>query len=75
MSLSSASQTDDKADGDVEDDMDSDEEYDSDERQKTREIISNKLKKLKSEEKATDDEERGKKPSRRYDDMILTRVS
>ncbi|KAI4816825.1 hypothetical protein KUCAC02_009129 [Chaenocephalus aceratus] len=55
---------DDKADCDVEDDMDSDEEYDSDERQKTREIISNKLKKLKSEEKATDDEERGKKPSR-----------
>ncbi|KAJ4926534.1 hypothetical protein JOQ06_008707 [Pogonophryne albipinna] len=62
--LGETAETDDKADGDVEDDMDSDEEYDSDERQKTREIISNKLKKLKSEEKATDDEERGKKPSR-----------
>ncbi|XP_029301128.1 spliceosome-associated protein CWC27 homolog isoform X2 [Cottoperca gobio] len=59
-----AAEADDVADGDVEDDTDSDEEYDSEEREKMRELISNKLKKEKAAEKATDEDERGKKPSR-----------
>ncbi|KAM4528458.1 spliceosome-associated protein CWC27 homolog isoform 1-T1 [Odontesthes bonariensis] len=61
-----AAHSDDEADGDVEDDVDADEEYDSDKKEKIRELISQKLKKEKGAEKATesDEEERGKKPSR-----------
>ena len=52
--------------------MDADEEYDSDKKEKIRELISQKLKKEKGAEKATesDEEERGKKPSRRYDGTV-----
>lgn len=53
--------------------MDADEEYDSDRREKMRELISKKLQKEKGTEKTTEpsEEERGKKPSRRYDSLIL----
>lgn len=54
----------DEADDDVEDDDGADEEYDSEERERMREIISNKLKKLKEKEAEPSDEERGKKSSR-----------
>ncbi|XP_053303633.1 spliceosome-associated protein CWC27 homolog [Pleuronectes platessa] len=62
-------ETDDDEDEDaVEGDMDADEEYDSDKREKMRELISKKLKKLKDAEKATDpSEEHGKKTSRSDD--------
>ncbi|XP_023278105.1 peptidyl-prolyl cis-trans isomerase CWC27 homolog [Seriola lalandi dorsalis] len=55
---------DDEADDDVEDDAD--EEYDSDERERMRELVSQKLKKEKGAEKVTEasEEERGKKSSR-----------
>ncbi|XP_042365127.1 spliceosome-associated protein CWC27 homolog [Plectropomus leopardus] len=53
-------------DDDVEDDEDADDDYDSDERERRREIISNKLKKDKSAEKTSEpaEEEREKKSSR-----------
>ncbi|XP_062268933.1 spliceosome-associated protein CWC27 homolog [Platichthys flesus] len=62
-------ETDDDEDEDaVEGDMDADEEYDSDKKEKMRELISKKLKKLKDAEKAADPgEERGKKTSRSDD--------
>ncbi|XP_074473687.1 spliceosome-associated protein CWC27 homolog [Sebastes fasciatus] len=56
-----------KADGDVEDDVDADEEYDSDEREKMRELISNKLKKLKAAEQTPEDE--GEKKTSRSDEL------
>lgn len=65
-------QTDDELDDDVEDDMDADEEYDSDKKEKMRELISKKLQKEKGAEKTAEpsEDERGKKPSRRYDCMF-----
>lgn len=58
-------------DGDA--DGDEEVEYDSDERERMRELISKKLQRDKGTEKAAelDDEERGKKPSRRYDAASL----
>lgn len=65
-------QTDDELDDDVEDDMDADEEYDSEKKEKMRELISKKLQKEKGAEKTAEpsEDERGKKPSRRYDCMF-----
>lgn len=62
-------QTDDETDDDAEDDMDAGEE-----KEKMRELISQKLKKEKGAEKtsAPTEEERGKKSSRRYDCMFLS---
>lgn len=60
---------DDDVDDDDDDDDDADDDYDSEERQRMRELISNKLKKLKEKEAETGDEERGKKSSRRYDSI------
>lgn len=66
-------QADDAADGDVEDDEEGDEEYDSDERQRRRELVSNKLKKYRDAEKASEEEEQQeKKSSRRYGGASLT---
>ncbi|KAM3874463.1 spliceosome-associated protein CWC27 homolog [Diretmus argenteus] len=51
-------------DHDAKGDMDSDEEYDSDKREKTRELISKKLKKDKGQKAEPSEEEHGKKSSR-----------
>lgn len=61
--LQSGNEVDGDADGDDE------VEYDSDERERMRELISKKLQRDKGTEKVAelDDEERGKKPSRRCD--------
>ncbi|KAM4532479.1 spliceosome-associated protein CWC27 homolog [Fundulus diaphanus] len=55
-----------EAEGDVDDDGDGGAEYDLDEKEKMRELVSNKLKKEKGAEKADepDEEEWGKKTSR-----------
>ncbi|XP_035480180.1 spliceosome-associated protein CWC27 homolog isoform X2 [Scophthalmus maximus] len=57
---------DEEVDGDAEEDMDADEEYDPDRKEKMRELVSQKLKKGKGTENATEpgEEERGKKTSR-----------
>lgn len=54
-------------------DGDDEVEYDSDERERMRELISKKLQRDKGMEKVAevDDEERGKKPSRRYNAAII----
>lgn len=60
-------QSGDEVDGDV--DGEDEVEYDSDERERMKELISKKLQRDKGTEKVAelDEEERGKKPSRRYD--------
>lgn len=71
-------QSDDEVEGDVDnDDVDTDEERDPEKREKMRELISKKLQKDKGAEKTTDldEDERGKKSSRRYDRMIPTAVN
>ncbi|XP_060934110.1 spliceosome-associated protein CWC27 homolog [Limanda limanda] len=55
---------DDEAEDGVEGDMDPDEEYDSDKKEKMRELISKKLKKLKSADKTTEPSVEEKKTSR-----------
>lgn len=62
-----------EVDGDVDGDDDDDVEYDSDERERMRELISKKLQREKGAEKAAElgEDERGKKPSRRYDAAAL----
>ena len=63
-------QSDDEVEGDVDNDgADTDEEPDPEKREKMRELISKKLQKDKGAEKTTDldEDERGKKSSRRYD--------
>lgn len=54
-------------------DGDDDVEYDSDERERMRELISKKLQRERGTEKAAEpgEDERGKKPSRRYDAATL----
>lgn len=66
-----ALQSGEEVDGDV--DGDDDMEYDSDERERMRELISKKLQREKGAEKAAElgEDERGKKPSRRYDAATL----
>lgn len=59
-----AGEADDAADGDVEDDENADEEYDSDERQRRREIVTNKLKKFKEADKMAEEEQRETKTTR-----------
>lgn len=59
----------------MEGDMAAGEEYDSDSKERMRELISKKLKKEKGSEKAAEaggeDEERGRKTSRRYERRSL----
>lgn len=49
-------------------------EYDSDERERMRELINKKLQREKGAEKVSEagEEERGKKPSRRYTSSFLS---
>uniref|UniRef100_A0A3B3CEQ4 Spliceosome-associated protein CWC27 homolog n=1 Tax=Oryzias melastigma TaxID=30732 RepID=A0A3B3CEQ4_ORYME len=73
--LSSVPASDEEGDSDLEGDMAAGEEYDSDSKERMRELISKKLKKEKGSEKAAEaggeDEERGRKTSRRYERRSL----